>query len=202
MAALGLLLLAHAVPAQAGVERPPQFIVMAFDNCTELERWQELTDFAAELNRGGDRMFFVSGINFLADSHRGLYEGPHQRRGYSRISFGGSAEQVRKRIDYVNDLYRNGHEIASHAVGHFNGAAWSAGDWQREFRAFGDIVDNVGSNNGLPESKLAFGAADVIGFRGALPRQRRGLVQRASRQWLSLRHQRCRPCRCLAGKSR
>src|SRR5262249_47447140 len=68
-------------------------------------------------------------------------------------------------VAYVNDLYRNGHEIASHAVGHFNGAAWSAGDWQREFRAFGDIVDNVVSNNGLPESKLAFGAADVIGFR-------------------------------------
>jgi peptidoglycan/xylan/chitin deacetylase (PgdA/CDA1 family) len=167
IAALGLVLLAHA-PAQAGVERPPQFIVMAFDNCTELERWQELTDFAAELNRDGDRIhftFFVSGINFLADSRRGLYEGPHQRRGYSRINFGGSAEQVRKRVDYVNDLYRNGHEIASHAVGHFNGAAWSAGDWQKEFRAFGDIVDNVASNNGLSQSKLAFAAADVIGFR-------------------------------------
>jgi hypothetical protein len=166
IAALGLLLLAH--PARAGVERPPQFIVMAFDNCTELERWQELTDFAAELNRDGDRIhftFFVSGINFLADSHRSLYEGPHQRRGYSRISFGGSAEEVRKRVDYVNDLYRSGHEIASHAVGHFNGAAWSAGDWQKEFRAFGDIVDNVGSNNGLAESKLAFAAADVVGFR-------------------------------------
>jgi hypothetical protein len=82
---------------------------MAFDNCTELERWQELTDFAAELNRDGDRVhftFFVSGINFLADSHRHIYEGPHQRRGYSRINFGGPVEQVRKRIGYVNDLYR------------------------------------------------------------------------------------------------
>ena len=40
------LLLTYAVPTHAGVDRPPQFIVMAFDNCTELERWQELTDFA------------------------------------------------------------------------------------------------------------------------------------------------------------
>jgi hypothetical protein len=167
IAALGLLLLAHAVPALAGVDRPPQFVVMAFDNCTELERWQELTDFAAELNRNGDRVhftFFVSGINFLADSHRHLYEGPHQRRGYSRINFGGPVEQIRKRIGYVNDLYRSGHEIASHAVGHFNGAAWSVADWHKEFRAFGDLVDNVGPNNGL-ESKLAFTARDVIGFR-------------------------------------
>jgi hypothetical protein len=168
MAALGLLLLAQAVPASAGVNRPPQFIVIAFDNCTELERWRELTDFAAELNQDGERIhftFFVSGINFLADPYRNVYEGPHQRRGYSRINFGGSIEQVRQRVDYVNALHRSGHEIASHAVGHFNGAAWSAGDWQKEFRAFGDIVDRVGPNNGLAESKLMFSASDVIGFR-------------------------------------
>src|SRR5499433_4153465 len=105
---LGLLAAqALAVPAQAGVDRPPQFIVMAFDNCTELERWQELTDFAAELNRDGDRLhftFFVSGSNFIADGSRNIYEGPHQRRGYSRISFGGSPEQVRKRVEYANAL--------------------------------------------------------------------------------------------------
>jgi peptidoglycan/xylan/chitin deacetylase (PgdA/CDA1 family) len=167
IAAFGLLLV-HAMPAQAGVDRPPQFIVMAFDNCTELERWQEFTDFAAELNRDGDRIhftFFVSGINFIADARRAIYEGPHQRRGYSRINFGGTPEQVRKRVDYVNDLYRSGHEIASHAVGHFNGAAWSTGDWEKEFRSFSDILKNVGSNNGLADSKFVFAANDVIGFR-------------------------------------
>jgi hypothetical protein len=156
------------VPAQAGVDRPPQFIVMAFDNCTELERWQELTDFAAEMNRDGDRLhftFFVSGINFIADAYRRVYEGPHQPRGASRINFGGTPEQVRRRVDYVNDLHRSGHEIASHAVGHFNGAGWSIGDWEKEFRAFGDIVRNVGPNNGLAESKLAFAPTEVIGFR-------------------------------------
>ncbi len=169
VSALGLLLAAAvAVPAQAGVDRPPQFIVMAFDNCTELERWQELTDFAAEMNKDGDRIhftFFVSGINFVADASRKVYEGPHQPRGASRINFGGSPEQVRKRVDYVNALHGSGHEIASHAVGHFNGAAWSVGDWDKEFRAFSDIVQNVGSNNGLAEAKLAFAATDVIGFR-------------------------------------
>jgi len=74
VAALATLVSFGAVaPAQAGVDRPPQFIVMAFDNCTELERWQELTDFAAELNRDGDRLhftFFVSGSNFIADGSR------------------------------------------------------------------------------------------------------------------------------------
>ena len=34
---------AQAAPA---VERPPQFVAIAFDNCTENERWQDWTDFA------------------------------------------------------------------------------------------------------------------------------------------------------------
>ena len=95
--------------ARADVDRPPQFVVMAFDNCTELERWQELTDFAAEMNKDGDRLhftFFVSAINFIADASRYVYEGPHQRRGASRINFGGTPEHVRKRVDYVNDAAR------------------------------------------------------------------------------------------------
>src|SRR5262249_25571602 len=58
-----------------------------------------------------------------------------------------------------------GHEIASHGVGHFNGAAWSVGDWKKEFRAFGDILKNVGRNNRLSGSQFAFAATDVIGFR-------------------------------------
>jgi peptidoglycan/xylan/chitin deacetylase (PgdA/CDA1 family) len=168
VAALATLVALAALAPAGAVDRPPQFIVMAFDNCTELERWQELTDFAAELNKDGERVhftFFVSGSNFIADSRRNIYEGPHQRRGYSRINFGGTPEQIRKRVEYVNALYRSGHEIASHAVGHFNGASWSAGDWEKEFRAFGQILKNVGRNNGLPGSKFEFAVTDLIGFR-------------------------------------
>ena len=83
--------------ARLTVERPPQFVMLAFDNCTELERWQDLADFAAEMNRDGTRLhftFFVSGINFIEDGNRSVYQGPGQRRGYSRINFGGSAEDV------------------------------------------------------------------------------------------------------------
>jgi peptidoglycan/xylan/chitin deacetylase (PgdA/CDA1 family) len=170
LAALGMLTACvAAAPAQPGVDRPPQFIVMAFDNCTELERWQELTDFAAEMNREGERLhftFFLSGINFIADASRKIYQGPQQPRGVSRINFGGSADEVRRRVDYVNALHGDGHEIASHAVGHFNGGAWSANDWHQEFRSFHDILSNVGPNNGLTDAvKVAFPLAGVVGFR-------------------------------------
>ena len=155
--------------AQAEVQRPPQFVIIAFDNCTELERWQELSDFTAEMNRDGARVhftFFVSGVNLIADARRMIYAGPRQRRGYSAIGFGGSAEDVGKRVEFMNALDRNGHEIASHAVGHFNGASWSAAEWMREFRALNDAIDKVAPNNGLPDTvRLAFAHDRMAGFR-------------------------------------
>jgi peptidoglycan/xylan/chitin deacetylase (PgdA/CDA1 family) len=179
VAAGGLLLACHvAAPARAEVDRPPQFVVMAFDNCTELETWQELADFAAEANSHGKRIhftFFVSGINFIADAIRMIYQGPQQPRGLSRINFGGSPEQVRRRVDYVNALHSSGHEIASHAVGHFNGSGWSAGDWQTEFRSFHDVLSNVGPNNGLTDTKLAFPLTQVVGFRSPYLAKNAGL---------------------------
>ncbi len=166
---LASVLIAALSPAHAEVERPPQFVVMAFDNCTELERWQELNDFAADMNKDGERVhftFFVSGVNLIADASRFLYEGPRQRRGYSPINFGGSADDVRRRVEHLNALNASGHEIASHAVGHFNGASWSATEWTREFRSFNDILDKVAGNNALPDTvRLAFPAQRVAGFR-------------------------------------
>ncbi len=152
---------------------------MAFDNCTELERWQELTDFAAEMNKSGDRVhftFFVSGVNFLADAYRKIYESP-LGRGLSRINFGGTPDDVRKRIDYVNDLYRQGHEIASHAVGHFNGAKWSAVQWGQEFRSFKSVLGHVVDNNALPANSpnLAVPLAHVVGFRAPYLARSNGL---------------------------
>ena len=168
---LSALLLASnsAANAQSTIERPPQFVLMAFDNCTELERWKEWSDFAAELNRERERVhftFFVSGVNFIADANRGAYEGPRQRRGYASINFGGAPDDVRMRVGYINALHANGHEIASHAVGHFDGRTWSAAEWGQEFYAFKDIAKKVGPINGFGDAtKLAFPVSSIVGFR-------------------------------------
>jgi peptidoglycan/xylan/chitin deacetylase (PgdA/CDA1 family) len=164
-----MLVMGMAGATAHAAERPPQFVMLAFDNCTELDRWQDLAAFAAEMNRDGDRLhftFFVSGINFIEDANRNTYEGPGQRRGYSRINFGGSAEDVRKRVGYVNEFAAHGHEMASHAVGHFDGARWSEAQWVQEFHSYRDILDNAGPNGARASaSKLAFPAVKVIGFR-------------------------------------
>ncbi|MGD9923455.1 MAG: polysaccharide deacetylase [Pseudorhodoplanes sp.] len=158
--------------AQTGrmpVERPPQFVAIAFDNCTELERWQEWTDFAAGLNLGGERIrftFFVSGINLLANAKKHLYQGPGQARGGSRINFGGSVEDVRRRVALMNALHRDGHEIASHAVGHFDGRSWPAAAWTSEFNSFDSLLANVARNNEFaPDHGFALSPKDIVGFR-------------------------------------
>lgn len=167
--ALNLAFWSGSAQAEPAVQRPPQFVAIAFDNCTELERWQEWSDFAAELNRDGERVrftFFVSGINFLSNGKKHLYQGPHQSRGASRINFGGSAEDVRKRVAFMNAMHRDGHEIASHAVGHFDGRGWSAASWASEFTSFDGLLDNVARNNDLaPGEGFAFTAKDIVGFR-------------------------------------
>src|SRR5262249_27456033 len=178
---------------------------MAFDNCTELERWQELTDFAAELNKDGERIhftFFVSASNFIADTSRNIYEGPHQRCGYSRINFGGTPEQIRKRVDYLNALYRSGHEIASHAVGHFNGRSWSASDWDKEFRAFGQILKNRGAEQWASRREIRVSHYGCDRLPRALSRQRHSAIQPAQGARLPLGHRRRGPGRRLAGKDR
>jgi hypothetical protein len=169
LAFVGVALGVVSSQAASPVERPPQFVAIAFDNCTELERWQEWTDFAAELNRGGERIrftFFVSGINFLSNPKKHLYQGPNQSRGASRINFGGSAEDVRKRVAFMNALYRDGHEIASHAVGHFDGRGWGAAAWSTEFNSFDNLLSNVARNNELAAGEgFAFTSKDIAGFR-------------------------------------
>ena len=156
------------LPAHAEIARPPQFVAIAFDNCTELERWREWRDFAAAqeaIGKPARFTFFVSGINYLANANRAIYQPPHEPRGASRINFGGTAEDVRARVALINELQAQGHEVGSHAVGHFDGRAWSASDWAREFHMYDELFRNAAPNNGLAAGGFDFPLAKIVGFR-------------------------------------
>jgi peptidoglycan/xylan/chitin deacetylase (PgdA/CDA1 family) len=202
----GIFLTSGFTGGRRAGERPPQFVEIAFDNCTELERWKELYDFAAEMNKDGDRLhftFFVSGVNFIADANRNRYQAPGHPRGISNIGFGGTADEVRQRVEYMNAAYLSGHEIGSHAVGHFSGRGWFAADWTRELHAFRDILANVGPNNGLgSDVKFVFAESQVTGFRAPYLDFSSGLYTALKRHRLPLRHVERQRTQCLARQSR
>lgn len=160
-----------AASAYAAVERPPQFVLMAFDNCTELDRWENLTKFVNDMAAQKIPVqftFFVSGINFLAEEKKDLYQGPHHKAGQSNIDFGGSPGDVRRRVDFINGLRAAGSEIGSHTVGHFDGGEekWSASDWRKEFLNYKSLFVNLSRNNELPSDvKFDFPFEEVVGFR-------------------------------------
>ena len=165
-------------PALAMTERPPLFIAISFDNCGELERWQKLSDLLGEMNGGGSHAhltFFVSGTNFLPYAKRGLYRAPGQPAGTANIAFGGSPDDVRRRVEFINQLRANGHEIGSHAVGHFDGRNWSAAEWAHEFRAYKELFDTVGKN--ADGNGFAFPVDEIKGFRAPYLSRNAGLYQ-------------------------
>lgn len=192
------------------VERPPQFVLFAFDGSYNNEVWQYSRDFTQmKKDRGVDTRFtfFINPVYFLSPENKTFYSPPGSRlitdskgnviatrnRG-SAIGWGDDQRDISERIDQMNGAYKEGHEIGSHAVGHFDAGykeckmdpstrkcerkadgsinwkwdlRWSEADWRSEFEQFYAILDNVFSLNNIrqKESKGLLFRQDIKGFR-------------------------------------
>lgn len=142
------LCISFIVAAPVKAEKVHQFIAMAFDGSKSLEMWQQTLDFA----KANDIHFtyFISGPMFLRDDMAGYYKGPGHSRGRSDIGFGGTAEEIAARVAFVRRAYKEGHDIASHANGHWKGSGWTKEQWLDELGQFQDIMMNVHEINGIP----------------------------------------------------
>ena len=156
------------------VERPPQFVLIAFDNCQENQSWKQVSEFLDHMNSheaGSVKFtFFLSAVGLLTDQARQNYIDPMGRVGKSNIDFGGNDLSVVERVQWINKLHVNGNEIASHAVGHFPGSKWTVQQWRHEFDQYENIINNVAKLNGFSgekakQAQLAFHADDMRGFR-------------------------------------
>ncbi|GAB3871209.1 hypothetical protein GCM10029964_007110 [Kibdelosporangium lantanae] len=110
-------------------EKPPQFVLFSFDGAGSHEHWQKMLDRS---RRVGNTTFtaFLSGIYLLTDAQRTQYVGPGHLPGKASISFGGSPDEVRTRIDDLNAAKDRGIEIGTHYNGHFcKGDEPSVGHW-------------------------------------------------------------------------
>jgi hypothetical protein len=149
-----------------GAERPPQFVLLAFDGSLNLNFWQESRAFARD--SGAKYTYFMSGTYFLPDSKKSAYHGPHHNAGASDIGFGGPAENIALRLQQVKNAHAEGHEMASHANGHFDGSAWTEADWDSEFAQFNPLIFKAAETAGVASVNLGFGPQDVKGFRAPL----------------------------------
>ena len=158
--------------AEQAAPRPPQYVLLAFDGSLNLDMWRDTLAFA-DANEVRFT-YFVSGVYFLLDGKRHLYSEPTHGPGRSAIGFGGEKpEEILERVDWVNKADAAGHEIASHANGHYDGSGWTLEQWQHEFGAFDDLLFNVYTNNQLPGGTVPatayrFDRAGIRGFRAPL----------------------------------
>lgn len=165
-----------AMPLQSkaqSVARPPQYVLLAFDGSYRNSTWQYLRNFTKDKKAQGIDTRFTFFINpvYLLDRETGMrvYQPPGGHRG-SAIGWGDNAPDISARIDQMNAAHAEGHEIGSHAVGHWDGSRWSLADWISEFKQFDWILDNVFSLNKIQQKSpegLKF-RKSIVGFRAPL----------------------------------
>ena len=153
--------------------RPPQYVVLAFDGSKSLNMWSDSRRFAREESSAGRPLkftYFVNAVYYLADGYKKAYLAPEKGAGKSAIGFGGTPKEVLARFDQTNLAHEEGHEIANHAAGHFDGSRWSEAEWKDEFTQFYDLFFNLFRTNHVAptqrfHSGWAFDQRDMIGFR-------------------------------------
>ncbi|KPF46478.1 polysaccharide deacetylase family protein [Rhizobium sp. AAP43] len=147
--------------------RPRQILLVSFDGAHDNRLWQRSRDFA----RRSDAKFtyFVSCTTLIPRERAGDYKAPGKKAARSNIGFAPTVEDVATRLDHIWSAHNEGHEIASHTCGHFDGKDWSREDWLREFDSFDRVMLNAWKDNGLtdrePDGWADFVRTDITGFR-------------------------------------
>ena len=153
-------------PAPPTPARPKQAVIISFDSARDISQWQRSRALARRT--GAHFTYFLSCVFLLSKDTRKEYTAPHRTAGKSNIGFADTKEEVAERLEQIRLAASEGHDIASHACGHFDGKDWSKADWLAEFSASRRILENAYSINGIapePEDWRDFANKAVVGFR-------------------------------------
>ncbi|HIQ57763.1 TPA: hypothetical protein EYG84_03810 [Candidatus Gracilibacteria bacterium] len=145
-----------------------QFVLLQFDGSYSLEMWKKTQDFSKKLlveNKPVRFTYFISGVYFVPEALKNVYDLDGYRAGHSDIGWGDDVDDIAKRFAFVNDAYKFGHEIGSHANGHFNGSDWTQKQWEQEFEYFNRFIFSKNKERG---SGVIFPKSEITGFRAPL----------------------------------
>lgn len=167
---LGVSFLATALAAPctaSASERPPvQYVVISFDGAREIEQWHRSRNLAREA--GASFTYFLSCVYLLTGENRGRYDPPGHKAGRSNVGFASSRDDIAQRLRQIWAARLEGHEIASHGCGHFDGGGWSQDQWRAEFDQFTQTVRDAWSVNDIPFQPAdweQFVETEINGFR-------------------------------------
>jgi len=152
---------------------PPQLIAISFDGSKSIDMWDSTVKMAK--NNNSHFTYFISGVYFITQSNKNIYQGPYRNPGKSDIGFGSDENDLNKRVTRMQSAVTEGNEIGSHVNGHYDGGQWTYEDWQSEFKQFHQFVEEVFSINKMQPIKgfdeKSWGAqirALIKGFRAPL----------------------------------
>lgn len=157
---------------------PTQYVIISFDGAQPIEQWERSRALAART--GATFTYFLSCVYLLSPEHKGDYKAPGRKAGRSNVGFAASKDDVAARLGQIWQARGEGHDIASHACGHFDGADWSRADWMSEFASFRQIVENAWSINGVegePAGWKQFVDTEIEGFRAPYLSTGKGLYE-------------------------
>lgn len=157
-----------ALPAQGfSATAREQLVIVSFDGAHDNALWVKSRAMAERV--GAHFTYFLSCTFLMSPERQKTYEGPHHRAGRSNVGFAKSRNDVRIRLDHIWNAHLEGHDIGSHACGHFDGGNWTKADWLEEFASFRQALLAAWRENGVessePEGWAEFVKNDIKGFR-------------------------------------
>jgi peptidoglycan/xylan/chitin deacetylase (PgdA/CDA1 family) len=145
--------------------KPKQTVLISFDSAREITQWERSRALAKRT--GAHFTYFVSCVFLLSPETRAQYTAPGRGAGKSNIGFAASKQEVADRLGQIRLAAAEGHDIGSHACGHFDGKDWSKADWLAEFKSVRRIFENAYAINDIPEPAdwHDFAHNALVGFR-------------------------------------
>lgn len=125
------------------LEKDTLYVFAGFDGSYNPKRWSEILAFAKE--NGVKFTFFISGVYLIPSAEKNTYKNPVNpaQTGVSGIGFGGTAEEVAIRKNWIRQAITDGQDIQSHLNCHIPGYNWSTVSWALEIEQFDAIVATI-----------------------------------------------------------
>lgn len=172
--------------------KPKQAVLISFDSARDILQWKRSRALAQRT--GAHFTYFVSCVFLLSPETRKQYTAPGKTPGKSNIGFAASKQEIADRLEQINLAATEGHDIGSHACGHFDGKDWNKADWLSEFGSFKRILENAYSINAITSEPAGWReiARKAVGFRAPICRQTRRSTRRCQRRAIGSTRAVCR----------